>query len=56
MINKKLNNMEFATLCYFLIRASFVGITFNYLIRTVKQDAWIVPIIGLIVGFMNLYL
>lgn len=43
-MNRKISMLEIGALNYFIIRAFFVGIIFNYLIRTTSQDGWI-PII-----------
>ena len=52
MTKKKLNNMEFAILNYFLTRAFFIGITFSCLTRMIKQDSWLVPLISIIIGIV----
>ncbi len=51
-MNKKISNLEIGVLNYFSTRAFFIGLTFNSLIRLVKQDSWIVPLLSLIVGFI----
>ena len=56
MTKKKLNNMEFSILNYFLTRAFFIGITFSCLTRIIKQDAWIVPLISIFIGLMFILL
>lgn len=48
MTNKKISNFEFATLNYFLTRAFLLGVIFNTLIKIVKQDSWIMPLLGII--------
>lgn len=47
-MNKKINAVEIGILNYFIIRAFFIGITFNYLITYSKQDGWIFLLIALI--------
>ena len=56
MTRKKLNNMEFAIINYFLTRAFFIGITFSCLNRIIKQDCWIVPLISLFIGLIFILL
>lgn len=48
MTNRKISNFEFATLNYFITRALLVGVTFNALINSMKQDCWIIPILSII--------
>ena len=56
MTKKKISNMEFAVINYFLTRSFFVGVTFSCLIRIIKQDSWIIPILSLLFGFTFIYL
>lgn len=56
MTKKKLNNMEFSILTYFLTRAFFIGITFSCLTRIIKQDSWIVPLISIFIGLIFILL
>lgn len=56
MTKKKLNNMEYAILNYFLTRAFFIGITFSCLNRILKQDSWITPLISIFIGLIMAYL
>lgn len=56
MTNKKLNNMEYAILNYFLTRAFFIGITFSCLIKLTKQDSWIIPLISIFIGLIFIML
>ncbi len=50
----KINKSEMGSLSFFLIRASFIGITFNSLINISKQDSYISMIIAFILGFIPL--
>ena len=56
MTKKKLNNMEYSVLVYFLIKALFVGITFNALTKIIKQDSWIIPICSIFIGLLFILL
>lgn len=56
MTKKKLNNMEYAVLNYFITRAFFIGITFSCLSRIIKQDSWIVPLISIFIGLVFILL
>ena len=56
MTKKKLNNMEYAVISCFLIKAFFIGITFNYLTKLMSQDSWIVPIASIFIGLLFLLL
>ena len=48
----KINKSEMGSLSFFLIRASFIGITFNSLINISKQDSYISMIIAFLIGFI----
>ena len=52
----KINKTEIGALSFFLIRAFYIGVTFNNLIKIVKQDSYISMIIGFILGFIPLFL
>lgn len=56
MTDRKISNFEFATLNYFLTRAFLIGITFNALIKALKQDCWIIPLISIIPAFIIILL
>ena len=51
---KKITNLEIGTLVFFLIHAPFIGITFNSLIHTLKQDSYLGIILGSIIGIILL--
>lgn len=51
---KKITNLEMGSIVYFLIRAYFIGLTFNVLLTTSKQDNWLCIILGIIFGFIPL--
>ena len=48
MSDKKMSNFELASMNYFLTRAFLIGATFNFFIQIIKQDSWILPIIGFV--------
>ena len=50
----KINKSEMGALTFFLVRAFYIGITFNNLVNIVKQDSYISIIIGIIIGFIPL--
>ena len=52
MIKKKISNLELATLTYFIIRSFLVGVTFNSLISSMKQNSWMTPLICIIPGII----
>ncbi len=54
-MKKKITNFEISTLNYFITRAFLIGITFNALINFMKQDSWIIPILGIIPGIMFIF-
>lgn len=56
MTNRKISNFEFATLNYFITRAMLVGVTFNALINSMRQDCWIIPILSIIPGILLILL
>ena len=56
MTDKKINNLEIASLNYFLTRTFMIGFTFNILIQSLKQDAWIIPILSIIMAIPLIYI
>ena len=48
MTNRKISNLEFGVLNFFITRAFLIGITFNTLIEIMKQDSWIIPLISIV--------
>ena len=52
MIKNKLNNFDICTLNYFITRAFLTGFLFNSLLNLIKQDSWIIPLIGIIIGII----
>ena len=52
MIKNKLNNFDVATLNYFITRAFLTGYLFNSLLQLIRQDSWIIPLIGIIIGII----
>ena len=51
---KKITNLEIGSITYFLIRAYFIGVTFNNLLTLAKQDSWICILVGFVIGFIPL--
>lgn len=49
-------NISYTAIIYFLLRASFIGISFSILLETSKQDSWIVIILSYIIGLIPLLL
>ena len=49
-------NISYTAIIYFLLRASFIGISFSILLETSKQDSWIVIILSYIIGIIPLLL
>ena len=52
MIKNKLNNFDVGTLNYFITRAFLTGFLFNSLLNLIKQDGWIIPLMGIIIGII----
>lgn len=52
MNRKKLRSLEICCLYYFIIRASFLGVTSNNILRLARQDAWISILVGTILGLI----
>jgi len=52
MIKNKLNNFDVATLNYFITRAFLTGYLFNCLLNLIKQDSYIIPIFGILIGIL----
>ena len=53
---KKMSNFEIGAITYFLIRAYFVGLSFNILLNTSKQQSFVSMIISLLLGIVYLVL
>ena len=51
----KINKSEMGALTFFLVRAFYIGITFNNLIKIANQDSYISMIISIILGFIPLF-
>lgn len=51
---KKITNLEFGSLVYFITRSYFVGISLNSLLIISQQDSWISILIGFIIGIIPL--
>lgn len=49
---KSITSLEYNTLIWFLIRASFIELTSSILISKALQDAWISVIIGILIGLI----
>ena len=56
MIKKKISNLELSSLTYFITRAFLIGVTFNSLIYSTKQDSWIIPLISIPIGIIFILL
>lgn len=52
MIKNKLNNFDIGTLNYFITRTFLTGFLFNSLLNLIKQDSWIIPLIGIVIGII----
>ena len=51
---KKLTSLEYNSLIFFVMRASFIGLTLGNVINVTKQDSWLSGIISLILGLIPL--
>lgn len=51
---KKITNLEYNTLIWFIIRAGLVGLSIKNIISISKQDSWISALIALILGIFPL--
>ena len=51
---KQITNLEYGSLIWFIIRASYVGLTINNLIIMSRQDAWICGVLGMVLGLIPL--
>jgi len=56
MIKNKLNNFDVGTLNYFITRAFLTGFLFNSLLNLIRQDSWIIPLFGIVLGIVFLLL
>lgn len=52
MIKNKLNNFDVGTLNYFITRAFLTGFLFNSLLNLIKQESWLIPLVGIIPGII----
>lgn len=48
--------ISYTSVVYFLLRATFIGISFSLLIQTSKQDSWIVILLSYLIGIIPLLL
>ena len=51
-MKSQIKNLEINILMWFIMCAGVIGIAFNGYIHIAKNDAWIAPIIGMIVGII----
>lgn len=56
MIKNKLNNFDVGTLNYFITRAFLTGFLFNALLLLIRQDSWIIPLVGIVLGIIFILL
>ena len=49
-------SISYTAVIYFLLRASFIGISFSILLDNSKQDSWIVIILSYLIGIIPLLL
>ena len=56
MIENKLENFDVGSLNYFITRAFLTGFLFNSLLNLIKQDSWVIPLIGFFIGIIFLLL
>lgn len=54
MNRKKLRSLEICCLYYFIMRASFLGVSSSNLLHLAKQDAWISILVGTLLGLIPL--
>ena len=51
---KKITSFEYNSLIFFVMRASFIGLTLGNVINITKQDSWLTGIISLVLGIIPL--
>lgn len=56
MIENKLENFDVGSLNYFITRAFLTGFLFNSLLNLIKQDSWVIPLLGIFIGIIFLLL
>lgn len=54
-MKNKITNIQISSLNYFLVRAYIIGITFNALIYSTRQDSWIIPLLSIIPGILLIF-
>ena len=52
MIKTKISKLELLSLNYFITRSFLVGVTFNALLSSMKQNSWMVPLLNIITGII----
>ena len=53
---KKISSFEYNSLLWFVMRASYIGLSLNNVINITKQDSWIAGIIALILGLIPFFI
>lgn len=53
---KKITNLEIGSLVFFLMHAPFIGITFNSLVQSLKQDSYLGILLGCVIGIIPLFI
>ena len=51
-LENKLNLSQIGVILYFIATGSLCGMNFRTYINIAKEDAWLAPIIGCIIGFL----
>lgn len=53
---KEISSLEYNSLIFFTMRASFIGLSLGNIINITKQDSWISGLIALIIGLIPLFI
>ena len=52
MTKNKITNLEISSLTFFITRAFLIGVTFNSLLKSMKQNSWMTPLFSVPIGII----
>lgn len=55
MTKNKITNLEITSITFFITRAFLVGVTFNSLLKSMKQNSWMTPLFSIPFGIIYIF-
>ena len=51
-MKNKISNLELSSIIYFITRSFLIGVTFNSLLKVMKQNSWLTPLFSIPIGIL----